>query len=162
MQAVSSWQVKLGGENMSGRNRSAEEIKASLREVILKGCNETAKGVMTCLANEDHEKATQLARELRIGCMYLKLLKDDIDELERKWGAEEIEHKCHNCVHYFQGEYDGSCGSYICKDYSAWEQAQTRRQQAQTRRQQAGGKDEVFDTCGRGEAGQRQGDRDRA
>ena len=49
---------------------------------------------------------------------------DDIDELERKWGAEEIEHKCHNCAHYLQGEYDGSCGSYICKDYSAWEQGE--------------------------------------
>ena len=47
---------------------------------------------------------------------------DDIDELERKWGAEEIEHKCHNCAHYLQGEYDGSCGSYICKNYSGWEQ----------------------------------------
>ena len=44
---------------------------------------------------------------------------DDIDELERKWGAEEIEHKCHNCKHYLQGEFDGSCD--ICEDYSAWE-----------------------------------------
>jgi hypothetical protein len=47
---------------------------------------------------------------------------DDIDEIERKWGAEEIEHKCHNCKHYLRGEYDGSCGSYICENYSGWEQ----------------------------------------
>jgi len=44
------------------------------------------------------------------------------DELERKWRAEEIEHKCHNCKHYLRGEYDGSCGSYICENYSGWEQ----------------------------------------
>lgn len=30
----------------------------------------------------------------------LKGAEDDIEELERKWGAEEIEHKCHNCEHY--------------------------------------------------------------
>lgn len=45
----------------------------------------------------------------------------DIDELEMKWGAEEIEQKCHTCKHYSKGEYDGSCGSYICKKYSGWE-----------------------------------------
>ena len=44
-----------------------------------------------------------------------------VEELERKWGAEEVERKCHSCKHYTPGEYDGSCGSYICKDYSAWE-----------------------------------------
>ena len=52
---------------------------------------------------------------------FIQGAEDDIDELERKWGVEEIEHKCHNCAHYLQGEYDGSCGSYICKEYSAWE-----------------------------------------
>ena len=52
----------------------------------------------------------------------LKNAQDDIDELERKWGADEIEHKCHNCQHYLPGEYDGSCGSYVCKNYSGWEQ----------------------------------------
>ena len=51
----------------------------------------------------------------------LRDAKQDIDELERKWGAEEIEQKCHTCKHYTKGEYDGSCGSYICKEYSGWE-----------------------------------------
>ena len=37
------------------------------------------------------------------------------------WGEDEIEHKCHNCARYLQGEYDGSCGSYICEKYSGWE-----------------------------------------
>ena len=44
-----------------------------------------------------------------------------IDRYKADIRAEEIEHKCHNCKHYLQGEYDGSCGSYICKHYSAWE-----------------------------------------
>jgi len=51
----------------------------------------------------------------------LRDAKQDIDELEMKWGAEEIAHKCHNCKHYTKGEFDGSCGSYICKEYSGWE-----------------------------------------
>lgn len=51
----------------------------------------------------------------------LRDAKQDIDELERKWGAEEIEQKCYTCKHYTKGEYDGSCGSYICKEYSGWE-----------------------------------------
>lgn len=51
----------------------------------------------------------------------LKGAEDDIEELKRKWGAEEIEHKCHNCKHYSKGDFDGSCGSYICKEYSNWE-----------------------------------------
>jgi hypothetical protein len=33
----------------------------------------------------------------------------------------ESDHKCHNCKHYTSGERDGSCGSYICKNYSGWE-----------------------------------------
>ena len=28
---------------------------------------------------------------------------------------------CKTCKHYTAGEYDGSCGSYICKDMSDWE-----------------------------------------
>ena len=51
----------------------------------------------------------------------LRGAEQDIDELEMKWGAEEVERKCHTCKHYFKGEFDGSCGSYICKDYSGWE-----------------------------------------
>lgn len=51
----------------------------------------------------------------------LRDAKQDIDELESKWGAEEIEQKCPTCKHYTKGEYDGSCGSYICKEYSGWE-----------------------------------------
>lgn len=51
----------------------------------------------------------------------LRDAKQDIDELESKWGAEEIEQKCHTCKHYTKGEFDGSCGSYICKEYSGWE-----------------------------------------
>lgn len=33
----------------------------------------------------------------------------------------ESDHKCHTCKHYTSGENDGSCGSYICKEYSNWE-----------------------------------------
>lgn len=33
----------------------------------------------------------------------------------------ESDHKCHTCRHYTSGDYDGSCGSYICKEYSNWE-----------------------------------------
>lgn len=33
----------------------------------------------------------------------------------------ESDHKCHNCKHYVSGQRDGSCGSYICKNYSGWE-----------------------------------------
>jgi len=33
----------------------------------------------------------------------------------------ESDHKCHNCKHYTSGERDGSCDSYICKNYSGWE-----------------------------------------
>ena len=35
--------------------------------------------------------------------------------------TQESDHKCHTCKHYTSGEYDGSCGSYICKNYSDWE-----------------------------------------
>ena len=28
---------------------------------------------------------------------------------------------CKTCKHYTFGKYDGSCGSYICKDKSDWE-----------------------------------------
>ena len=48
----------------------------------------------------------------------LRNAEQDIDELERKWGAEEVKHTCLSCKHYLPGEYDGSCGSYICKTYS--------------------------------------------
>ena len=34
---------------------------------------------------------------------------------------QESDHKCHTCKHYTSGEYDGSCGSYICKGHSDWE-----------------------------------------
>ena len=51
----------------------------------------------------------------------LRDAKQDIDELERKWGAEEIERKCNTCKHYTKGEFDGSCESYICREYSEWE-----------------------------------------
>ena len=47
---------------------------------------------------------------------------DTIEQLAAKVRAEEeIEQKCHTCKHYTKGEYDGSCGSYICKEYSGWE-----------------------------------------
>ena len=29
---------------------------------------------------------------------------------------------CKTCKHYTAGEHDGSCGSYICKDKSDWEE----------------------------------------
>ena len=29
---------------------------------------------------------------------------------------------CKTCKHYTAGEHDGSCGSYICKDMSDWEE----------------------------------------
>ena len=51
----------------------------------------------------------------------LRNAEQDIDELEMKWGAEEVKHTCHTCKHYLPGEYDGSCGSYICKNNSGWE-----------------------------------------
>ncbi len=51
----------------------------------------------------------------------LRNAEQDIDELERKWGAEEVKHTCSSCEHYLPGEHDGSCGSYICKTYSNWE-----------------------------------------
>ncbi len=35
---------------------------------------------------------------------------------------QESDHKCHTCKHYTSGENDGSCGSYICKGYSDWEE----------------------------------------
>lgn len=34
---------------------------------------------------------------------------------------QESDHKCQTCKHYTSGENDGSCGSYICKEYSNWE-----------------------------------------
>ena len=36
---------------------------------------------------------------------------------------QESDHKCHTCKHYTSGERDGSCGSYICKNYSNWERS---------------------------------------
>ena len=38
-----------------------------------------------------------------------------------KNGARMDEHKCTNCKHYTAGEFDGSCGSYICEHYSDFE-----------------------------------------
>lgn len=34
----------------------------------------------------------------------------------------DIDHTCHTCKNYLPGEYDGSCGSYICKNYSGREE----------------------------------------
>jgi hypothetical protein len=46
-------------------------------------------------------------------------LSDVIDIID-KYKAES-DHKCHTCKHYTSGEQDGSCDSYICEQYSAWE-----------------------------------------
>lgn len=32
--------------------------------------------------------------------------------------SQESDRTCHTCKHYTSGEHDGSCGSYICKEYS--------------------------------------------
>ena len=57
-------------------------------------------------------------------CQDVCVLNSRYDECPLDIRAEKIplEHKCHNCKHYLRGEYDGSCGSYICKNYSGWEQ----------------------------------------
>ena len=41
--------------------------------------------------------------------------------LPKLYEPQESDHKCHSCKHYTSGEHDGSCGSYICKEYSNWE-----------------------------------------
>jgi len=41
----------------------------------------------------------------------------------RMVSPQESDHKCHTCKHYTSGERDGSCGSYICKNYSNWERS---------------------------------------
>lgn len=47
---------------------------------------------------------------------------DNLEQIEKKYAEpQESDHKCHTCRHYTSGEYDGSCGSYICKNYSDWE-----------------------------------------
>ena len=46
---------------------------------------------------------------------YAKKIETTIQE------SQKSDHKCHTCRHYTSGEYDGSCGSYICKGYSNWE-----------------------------------------
>ncbi len=49
------------------------------------------------------------------------------DEIRKEWmelpsvQPKQTTGKCSTCKHYTPGEYDGSCGSYICKNYSAWE-----------------------------------------
>ena len=43
------------------------------------------------------------------------------ERLKRLEKPQESDHKCHTCKHYTSGEHDGSCGSYICKEYSNWE-----------------------------------------
>ena len=37
--------------------------------------------------------------------------------------GSESNRTCHTCKHYTSGEYDGSCGSYICEHYSNWERS---------------------------------------
>jgi len=50
-----------------------------------------------------------------------RLIKEsEVLEIIDKYKAES-DHKCHNCKHYTSGERDGSCDSYICKNYSGWE-----------------------------------------
>ena len=48
------------------------------------------------------------------------IYKADVLAIIDKYKAES-DHKCHNCKHYTSGERDGSCDSYICKNYSGWE-----------------------------------------
>lgn len=48
------------------------------------------------------------------------LCTDEYFEKQRN-EPHENDHKCHTCKHYTRGEHDGSCGSYICKEYSNWE-----------------------------------------
>ena len=46
--------------------------------------------------------------------------REEVFEIIDKYKAES-DHKCHTCEHYMSGEQDGSCDSYICKNYSDWE-----------------------------------------
>ena len=48
------------------------------------------------------------------------IYKVDVIAIINKYMSES-DHKCHTCKHYISGERDGSCGSYICKNYSDWE-----------------------------------------
>lgn len=49
---------------------------------------------------------------------------DDYQEINREdFEPQESDHNCHTCKHYISGERDGSCGSYICKNYSNWERS---------------------------------------
>ena len=81
------------------------------------------------MITEQVERLRELAEQDKLGLIpwngYSKILNqaaDTIEQLAAKVRAEEeIEQKCHSCKHYTRGEYDGSCGSYICKEYSGWE-----------------------------------------
>ena len=44
-----------------------------------------------------------------------------LEIIDRFKVVADIDHTCHTCKHYLSGEHDGSCGSYICKNYSGWE-----------------------------------------
>ena len=47
---------------------------------------------------------------------------DNLERIEKKYAEpQDSDHKCYTCKHYTKGERDGSCGSYICKEYSGWE-----------------------------------------
>lgn len=63
--------------------------------------------------NEIHKIDIQIAELKGKREAYTGIRLDLFNELDK-------DHTCHTCKHYLPGEYDGSCGSYICKNYSGW------------------------------------------
>ena len=56
------------------------------------------------------------------GCSGCVLDEGSYDECGNDISEEQrVKPSCKTCKHYTAGEYDGSCGSYICKDMSDWE-----------------------------------------
>lgn len=94
-------------------NLSDSEIVDFLYGVLRSGVELKIEDIKTELQNmkkeyairHDHPRADTLGYALLV-----------IDKYEA-----ESDHKCHNCKHYTSGERDGSCDSYICKNYSDWE-----------------------------------------
>ena len=73
------------------------------------------------LVYAEGELADSVVLENCQGNIYVRIFKAWDVEFTGRFEPQESDHKCHTCKHYTSGERDGSCGSYICKNYSNWE-----------------------------------------
>ena len=93
------------------RYRGIEKTQKEINEVLDK-IRAEIEGYKSSIDNAISEDESKIEG--------MKVAYSDCLEIIDKYKAKGDD-KCHTCKHYTSGEYDGSCGSYVCEHYSGWE-----------------------------------------